>query len=263
MSILDYFGQFYEVTFDNEDLNGFICYDIKTPFMPQQTQETINIPRRSGLIQTSKKFLTNKLTLMGLVYAYSDLNKELGDLASTLYSDTDRVLTCSKRPNQYWNAQYLDYVVIDQRDDYAILNLEFICNDPFAYATTGDGDNFDVTSSGSNFIFNNAGHYYTFPYFSITFNAPQTHIYILNNVVPGNRLDISKGFIKDDYLQIDCKNKIVKLNGKKSPNGFGDGGEGSAEWILLKKGYNWIEVGTDDPSIDLNLNIAFTKVYLY
>jgi predicted phage tail component-like protein len=265
MSRLDIFGQTYEVRFDNKDLSsyGFYCYDMKTPFMPQQAQETINIPRRNGLIQTNKKFLTNKLILMGFVYAYPDITTQLGLLASKLYFDTDKMLTCSKRPNQYWNAQYLSYEIVDQRDDYAILNLEFTCNDPFAYAKTEDVDNFDVTVSGTNRIFNNGGHYYAFPVFTVIFNAPQTHIYILNNAITNNRLDISKGFIKDDYLEIDCKNKTIKLNGKKSPNGFGDGGEGCSEWVLLAKGYNWVEVGTDDPNIDVNVNLAFTKVYLY
>jgi len=265
MSIIQVFGELFDVSFNEIDLStkGFNCYNIAKPLSPQQTQELVNIPKRQGLIQATKKFINNSIVLYGFIKCdtYSELTTKLGELASFLYSDTDKKLVIQS--DRYWNCQYLDSYIVEQRDDYALVNLEFTCNDPFGYATIEDSKDFEITTNNDIKLIINSGHYYCLPTFTITFNQTQTHIYIQSNNVSGNRLDIAKSFANGDELEIDCKNKTIKLNGSNSPTGFGSGGNSKAEFIKLAKGYNEIQIGTDDDTIDVSVNLKYRKVYLY
>lgn len=273
MSYIEIFGTLFDAEFDGINLStkDFYCYDIQKPLMPQQSQKTIDIPKRYGLIQLSKKFTTNTLSLFGFMECtnYADLTTKLQALASFLYSDNDVQLIPSNTNDRYWNVQYLNYDIVEQRDDYALINLEFTCNDPFAYAITPDSqpdtspptDN--ITVKDTTFIVANSGHYYAYPVVTITFNQAQTHIYVANNTVTDNHFDIAKAFADNDVLEVDCKNGTIKLNGNYSPAGFGDGGLTLAEWLVLDKGNNTIAVGTDDLTINIDINITFNKVYFY
>ncbi|MHB8276353.1 MAG: distal tail protein Dit [Candidatus Humimicrobiaceae bacterium] len=273
MSYIEIFGTLFEPKFNSIYLSDllFYCYDIKKPLMPQQSQKTIDIPKVSGLIQLSKKFTTNKLYLYGFMKCtnYADLTLELQILATSLYSDTDKELILSNAIDRYYNAQYLEYEIIGQRDNYTLIDLEFTCNDPFAYAIIADSvpdsspPNNVITINDSTFIITNSGHYYAFPVITITFNQAQTHIYVQNDGIDGNRFDITKAFNIGDELEIDCKNGTIKLNEVDSPAGFGDGGLGLAEWLILAEGNNAITVGSDDATINISINLMFNKVYFY
>jgi len=273
MSYIDIFGTLFDASFGGTDLSDklFYCYDIKKPLMPQQYQTTINIPKRYGLIQATKKFTTNTLILYGFIECidYDDLTEKLQDLSAFLYSDTDKELISSKQTDRYWNVQYLNYDIVEQRDNYSLINLEFTCNDPFAYDTTPDSEPDGsppvnpIIINDTTFIVANGGHYYAYPVVTITFNADQTHIYVQNNNIDGNRFDISKAFEIGDELEVDCKNGTIKLNGNYAPQGLGDGGQGLAEWVMLAKGDNAISVGTADATIDITINLTWNKVYFY
>ena len=273
MSYIEIFGTLFDAEFDGIDLSDklFYCYDIKKPLSPKQSQTLIDIPKRPGLIQASKKFTTNTLILYGFMECtdYDDLTSKVEELAAFLYSDTDKELITSKQLNRYWNVQYLDSPIIEQRDNYALVNLEFNCNDPFAYAITPDSEPDGsppvnpIIVKDTTFIIANSGHYYARPVITITFNQAQTHIYVQNNTIVGNRFDIAKAFGIGSILEIDSKNETIKLNGALNPIGLGDGGQGKAEFIVLAKDNNEIQVGTDDEDIDIDININFRKVYFY
>jgi len=270
MSYLEVFGTLFDASFDGTNLSDkdFYIYDIQKPHLPKQNTENIDIPKRHGIIVASKKFTQNELILYGYMKcsSYDDLTAKLGDLASFLYSDTDKKLILTTQDDRYYNVQYLNSDVIRQQDDYALVNLTFTCSDPFAYNITPTTYSEDITTSGTTFVVNNSGHTYAFPKITVTFNQNQTHIYIANNIivdVVSNRFDISKAFDTGDELEIDCKNGTVKLNGTSSPAGFGEGGEEMAEFIMLAKGDNVIEVGSDDATLDITVDISFEKVYLY
>ena len=273
MSYIDIFGTLFDASIGGIDLSDklFYCYDIKKPLSPQQRQSIIDISKRPGLIQASKKFTTNILTLYGFMECtdYDDLTSKVEELAAFLYSDTDKELITSKQTDRYWNVQYLDSPIIEQRDNYALVNLEFTCNDPFAYDTTPDSEPDGsppvnpIIVNDTSFIIANAGHYYAYPVVTITFNADQTHIYVQNNNIDDNRFDISKAFEIGDELEIDCKNGTIKLNGNYAPAGLGDGGQELAEWLILAKGNNEIQVGTADATIDITINLTWNKVYFY
>ena len=87
-------------------------------------------------------------------------------------------------------------------------------------------------------------------------------IYIKNNSLTSNRFDISKAFVNNDVLVINSKTMAITLNGTYSPAGFGDGGTGVADYILLNTGVNELTVSTDDGTIDVDINTNFRKVYL-
>jgi len=261
-------GSLFDASFDGTDLSDklFYCYDIKKPLIPQQSQTLIDIPKRPGLIQASKKFIQNNLILYGFIECtnYADLKLKLQDLSAFLYSDNDKQLILSNENDRYWNTQFLSPEIIGERDNYSLVNLEFNCNDPFGYAVTPDTpDDQTITVKDDTYIIANNGHYYARPIITITFNQAQTHIYIQNNNIVGNRFDIAKSFGSSSTLEIDSKNETIKLNGAFNPIGLGDGGQGKAEFIVLAKGSNELAVGTDDESIDISINFSFRKVYFY
>ena len=267
MSRIQILGTLLDASFDGTDLSdkNFDCYHILKSLMPKQNQTTIDIPKTSGLYQSSKKFESNQLTLRGLVdcTSYSDLMTKLQTLSAFLYSDSDKELIPSNADDRYYNVQYLDYVIIEERDDYALVDLIFNCNDPFAYDNTPSTDSQTITVIDTTYTVANGGHYYAFPEITITFNQAQTHVYISNSSITDNRFDISKVFLTNDVLIIDCKNRTITLNGSYSPAGVGDGGNSLAEWIKLATGDNDVVVGTNDATIDVDVDISFDKVYLY
>ena len=271
MSYIEIHGSLFDASFGGIYLStkGFDCFDIRKPHIPKQDVSTIDIPKRNGNIISNKKFTQNKLVLYGYVQndSYDDLTTTLEDLAAFLHTDEDVQLISNKQTDRYWNVQYLDYEIIKEEDDYAIVTLTFDCiEDPLGYAVTPTTDSQTITTSGTTYVVANSGHTYAFPVITITFNADMQHIYIANNTIVddvANRFDISKAFASGDVLVVDCKNGTIKLNGASSPAGFGDGGSELAEWIMLATGNNELEVGSSDATINVDVDISFEKVYVY
>ncbi len=267
MSIIELYGSLFDAELNGTNLSSynFYCYDIKKPLLPKQNQQTIDIPKRSGLIQATKKFESYEIVLNGYVEStsFSALTSALQTLAGALYSDDDVELILSNATDRYWNVQYLDSRVIEQRDTYALLDLIFTCNDPFGYAVTADTKDINITSLDTTFNVTNSGHYYARPIITITFNQVQSHIYMQNNGISSNRFDIARAFATNDELEIDCANETIKLNGSSSPVGFGSGGQSKAEFLLLATGLNELAVGSDDATLDVSINLNWRKVYLW
>lgn len=244
---------------------GLTVIDILKPIMPPQKVTNIDIPMQSGSVQSSKKFTQNEIVVKCLLKgtSYADLITKLKALAGYLYSDDDKVLSFDDETDRYYNAQHTDTVIGKRTYMYAFLDLVFTCNDPFAYDTTPTTDTQVITVLDTTYTLNNAGQYDAYPVITITFNAAQTHVYVENTSVTENRFDISNNFMVDDQLEIDCKNKTVKLNDVTDYTGVGDGGETLAEWLVLKAGDNVISVGSDDVTIDVDVEFIYSKTYLY
>ncbi len=269
MSYIEVFGTLLEPSFGGTNLStyGFYCYDVKKPLMPQQKQVTADIPNIPWLTQLSKKFNGYYLDLYGFIQAtsHSDLISKINALAGFLYSDTDKELIVSNENDRYWNCQYLDYEEIDQFDDYTIIKLSFTCNDPLAYAVTPDTDSQTITALDSTFTLTNSGHYYAYPTITITFNQDQSHFYIENQTIEDCRFDFSESFVSGDVLIINCKTGVITLNGTEYYSGFGSGGDGTYQFIKLAFGdsaINLIRVGSDDPTINIDVDTSFKKTYL-
>jgi predicted phage tail component-like protein len=235
------------------------------PLIPQIDQKTIIIPKRDGAIPDSQNVKAWPLIIKGFLEGTDpdNLITRLEDLSAFLYSDIARTLILSNQADRYYNAQYLDYFEVLRDGDISFLDLIFTCNDPFPYDITADTDDNTITVLDDTFIITNSGHYYAFPVITITFNATQSHIYIENNGISGNRFDITRPFVATDELEVDCKNGTVKLNGVADYTGFGSGGDNLAEWIKLAVGNNEIAVGSDDETIDVDINFSWNKPYLY
>ena len=244
---------------------GLVVADIQKSLMPPQKESISDIPGRNGLYQMSKKFTTNTINVRCFLEGSSqaDLVTKLQALAGYMYSDGDEVLTFDDESDRYYNAQHIQTVIIQRTYRYCFIDLVFNCNDPFAYAVTETTDTQTITALATKYNVTNVGQYYTFPTFTITFNDTQTHIYIENTGIEDNRFDIAKAFVATDVLVVDCKNGTIKLNGSNSPSGFGDGGSGIADWVMLSSGVNEIQVGSDDSTINVTVAMAFNKVYLY
>ena len=244
---------------------GLTIIDVQKPIMPPQNETTIDIPKYPGITQFSKKFINNTITVKGVLIGTStaDLVTKLEALGAYLYSDTDKTLSFDDQTDRDWQAQHIDTVIVARTYRFCFLDLIFKCNDPFAYDTTPTTDSQNITVKDTTYVVANGGQYYAYPTVTITFNATQTHVYVANNSISGNRFDISKAFQISDVLVIDCKNGTIKLNGVNSPAGFGDGGLTLAEWIILATGNNSLQVGTDDATINITIALSFDKPYLY
>jgi len=233
--------------------------------LPSQKRALIDIPGVPGYTQIKKKFLPREITIKGVLRATSSsqLITRIEDFVEFLYSDNDVQLIFNDKSDRYYWVQFVEKVELQKRGVFVPMSLKFIANDPFGYAVTADDNNENnITTKDHTWTISNGGQYYAYPVITITFNQDQTHIYIENKSISGNRFDISKAFSNGDSLEIDSKNMTIKLNGSNSPAGFGDGGTGSADFILLKKDDNTLQIGTDDASIDVDVNVNFRKVYL-
>ncbi|MDD5013720.1 MAG: phage tail family protein [Atribacterota bacterium] len=245
---------------------GYTVHNVYKDILGSQDRFMLNPPDRDGEIEVRKKFSPRIIKVEGRLEgtSYSNLvTSIIPAFSSFLYKDSDVQLIFSDEDDRYFNAQVNKITTRGYYSAWRFIDIEFICADPFAYDTTADTDSqTGITSNNTTFDITNGGHYYTFPVITITFNQSQTHIFVKNNSILGNRFDISKNFVTNDELEIDCKNMTIKLNSSYSPAGLGDGGEGAAEMIVLSSGTNTIQVGTSDASINIDIDMSWRKVYL-
>lgn len=232
--------------------------------LAKQKANTIEVPKIPGFTQLSKSWGAREIPVTGVLYApdKDTLLTRIQAFKSFLYYDTDRQLIFNDNPNEYYNAQYLDNFELNKKYDFTPIELIFTCNDPFKYAVTPDDDDENaIVNRGHTWTINNGGDFYSWPIITVTFHQSQTHIYIANNNITGDRFDITKAFVNNDVLVIDSKTERITLNSVYAPAGFGDGGLGLYEFIILNSGNNLLEIGTDDATINVDVNVWFRKTY--
>jgi predicted phage tail component-like protein len=258
-----------DVSIDGTNLStyDFLVASVVKPLSPKQKQELAKT-QSPRAIQLSKNFDTGyTLKLKGVLdgSSPSGLVTKIENLAGFLYSDTDRVIIPSDQSDRYWNGQYLDDVEVEREEDHALLELSFTCNDPLAYAVTPDTDSQTITVLNSTFNLTNSGHYYAYPTITVTFNQDQSHFYIENQTIEDCRFDFSESFVSGDILIINSKTGVITLNGTAFYSGFGSGGDGAFQFIKLAFGAsaaNLICVGSDDATIDIDVDSSWEKTYL-
>lgn len=249
---------------DAVDLD-FVTTRIINPPLARQIETIISIPKMVGYTQLSKKFANREIKVEGLLKGTSsvDLIANIEAFSDFLFNEGDEKLIFNNQLTRYYNAQHIKTIELLREEYYAMLLLIFTCNDPLAYAVTGDEvDKTGITTKGYTWNVSNLGQYYAYPTITITFNQSQTHIYIQNNDIVGNRFDISKSFSNGNILVVNSKTMVITLGGVHSPAGFGDGGDGEAGLILLRVGNNEFEVGTDDGTLNVDVKVNFNKTYL-
>ena len=233
--------------------------------MPRQKKTKIDIPDIHGYIQLKKKFLPRDIPILGILHAdtKAQLITRIPTFAEFCYSDDPVQLIFNDKSDRYYLVEYDDTQELQKRGQFVPMRLQFTADDPFGYAVTPDSDTqAGVVVKGTTWNITNSGQTYAFPTITITFNQSQSHIYIANNSISGNRIDISKSFVDTNVLVINSKTMAITLGGSYSPAGFGDGGTGKAGYILLKTGVNELEVSTDDGTINVDIKTEFRKVYL-
>ncbi len=244
---------------------NFDTYKIIIPPLAEQKETKIDIPKMLGLTQLFKKFTKREIRILGKLYgsSHADLITNIQNFSAFLFSETDQQLIFNNQADRYFLAQHLRNIRLEREPAHTLLELRFTCNDPLPYAVTADDDTkSNITTKGYQWTITNNGQYWAYPVCTITFNQNQTHIYLRNTSVDGCRFDISKSFVNTDVLVINSKDISIRLNDVNSPAGFGDGGDGKAGYVLFKKGDNLMEIGTDDASLDVTININFRKIYL-
>ena len=244
---------------------GFTTFKKYIPDLPDVEETNISIPGIDGINQLKKKFGSRIIPVKGILegISYADLLIKIDAFKEFLYSDGDEQLIFNDQVDRYYKAQKLANEEINREATSCDRLLKFKCNDPFGYAVTADDDTKNnITTKGYQWTIVNNGQYWAFPVCTITFNQVQTHIYLRNTTVDGCRFDISKSFVSTDILVINSKDMSIRLNDINSPAGFGDGGDGKGAFILLKTGNNLMEIGTDDATLDVDVNINFRKIYL-
>ena len=245
---------------------GWTGHNIDRDVLDKQIRYSLNPPDRDGIIEVRKKFPARVIKYSGRLSGtnYANLTGTIIPAFSTfMYKDSDVQLIFADETDRYFNAQVSKMKATRMESLFRFYDIFFICSDPFSYDTTPDTDTqSSVVVDDTTFVVANGGHYYAYPTITITFNQEQSHVYLQNNNVSGNRFDISKSFVATDELVIDCKAGTIKLNGSHSPAGFGDGGDESADWLVLAAGNNELQVGTEDATIDIDVETVINKVYL-
>jgi predicted phage tail component-like protein len=253
-------------TFDSvsaEDM-GFITKDVFIPPMPEIEAGFISIPALQGLKSASKKFLTKPIRVLGFLEgtSFDDMTAKTDAFNEFLYHDTEKELIFDHLDDRFFLAQYLKPKEPKSAVTYSNYELEFTCSNPFAYAIEEDDiDQNGIITNPFTWNVNNGGYYFVWPIVTITFHQIQTHIYISNTSIANCRFDITKDFQNDSVLVIDFFTMLVKLNDVYSMSGVADGGAYKAERLIMKKGNNILQVGSDDATLSVDVNIRFRKTY--
>jgi predicted phage tail component-like protein len=251
----------------NASVYGFTVHNVNKDILQEESRTFVDPPNYQGAIQLSKKFGSRIVEVEGRIAgtSYSNLvTSILPAFSAFLYKSSDVQLIFSDQTDRYFNAQVKKIKVKKEVSSWKILDIEFICADPFAYDTTADTDTKStITTKGYTWDITNSGHYTAYPEITVTFNQSQTHIYIANNSVSGCRFDISKAFVNTNVLVLDSRTLNVTLGGAYSPAGFGDGGNSKAEFIVLDTGVNELEISTDDATLNVDVKVEFNKPYLF
>jgi|GEM_PF-4760149 len=239
---------------------------IINPPLATQKETIIDIPKTLGLTQLEKKFTKRDITIEGYLEgtSVSDLITVIEAFPAFLYSEEDAQLIFNNQTDRYFLAQHIKPTVLLRQQTRSLMRLFFTClTDPLGIAVTADDDNeTGITSLDHTWEITNNGQYPVYPVITITFNQAQTHIYLKNNSLTDNRFDIEKSFANTNTLELDSRAMTIKFNGSDSPAGFGDGGDGEADFILLNTGVNELQIGSDDATIDVDVNVNFRKFYL-
>ena len=255
-------------TFDGTSMatKGWTGHNVERAVLDTQKRYLLDPPDRDGSVEVNKKFPPRIIKYTGRLTGTSYANLTgtiIPAFSAFMYKDSDVKLIFADEATRYFNAQVQSMKDTKMESLFRFYDINFICADPFSYDSTATTDTqSSVTADDTTYNVTNGGHYYAFPVVTITFNQDQAHVYLQNNNVSGNRFDVSKTFVTNDVLKIDCKNKTIKLNDVHAPAGFGDGGSESADWLTLATGVNELQVGTDDISIDIDVALSFEKVYL-
>jgi len=255
-----------DFSYDNSNASS-VNFELARYFdqlFPKQDSLSISVPMMPGELELLSKFLPREIPASGVLYKGSGtLQAAIDNFSSFLCKDTAKELIFNDKTDRFYLAKHIDTVELQRRGAFVPLQLKFICKNPLGYAVTPT----TVTKSGvvtDNYTWTivNAGQYYAWPVITITFHQAQSHIYIKNTSITNCRFDVSKSFLNNDVLVVDSWYMTINLNGSYSPAGFGDGGDSYAGMILIQKGNNTFQVGTDDASINVDVSVTYRKTYL-
>jgi len=244
---------------------GFTTHNVDKDILAQMDRVFVDLPPYPGATEISRKFPKRIVGCDGRLVgsSYSNLvTSIIPAFSAYLYSSGDVELKFSDESDRFFNAQFHRVRREQKFSRYRLMDLEFICAWPFSEAVTADDNTVSNPTDGQTWTETNSGHYYAYPTITITFNQTQSHIYISNTTISGCRFDISKSFVDTDVLILNSRTLNITLNDVYDPAGFGDGGSGKGEFIILDKGANTLQVGTDDDTLDVDVNINFRKQYL-
>lgn len=249
----------------NASIYGFTTHNVDKDVLAQMERTFVDPPKYPGAIELTKKFPKRIIGVEGRLVGTSYTNlvtSIIPAFSAYLYTTSDVRLKFSDESDRYFNAQFHRVRRERKYSFFRLMDLEFICAWPFAQAVTADDNTQSGATKGFTWTETNNGHYWAYPTITITFNQNQSHIYIANNTISGCRFDISKSFIATDVLVLNSKTLNIGLNSSYSPAGTGDGGNESAEFIILGTGGNQLEVGTDDGTLDVDVKVWYRKEYL-
>jgi hypothetical protein len=185
-------AQAYALAHANKSALPFINYPSKT------------ITLRGKLVGTS---ITNLDGLIDTFNAY--FNTKDGNLDIDYNSGTRRYI-CT-----------LDSMELDRPGGLAFANftLVFICTQPFGQATSATTANTESNQTGATDTFTHTyvgSAPYQLPVITITYDsvtAGGSYVSVTNNANGQGIMVIDHTFIAADVLEIDCKNRTVKING--------------------------------------------------
>jgi len=244
---------------------GFTTHNVEKDPLEMMERTFVEPPKYPGAIELTQKFPKRIVGCDGRLVgtSYSNLvTSIIPAFSAYLHQTSDVQLKFSDESDRFFTAHFHRFRRIKKYSFFRLMELEFECAWPFASAVTADDNTQSGATKGKTWTETNNGHTYAYPTITITFNQSQSHIYIANNNVSGNRIDISKSFVNTDILILNSKTLNIGLNGSYSPAGLGDGGNESAEYIILGTGGNQLEVGTDDGTLDIDVQVWYRKEYL-
>ncbi len=256
-----------DLTFDGTLIStvGFTVHNVDKDPLEQMDRIFFDPPGFPGAKELISKFPQRIVGCNGRLVgtSYDNLvTSIIPAFSSYLNKDEYVQLKFSDESDRYFLAKFHRFRRVRKESAWRLYDIEFKCEWPFSQDTTANDNTESSATRGHTWTETNNGHTYAYPTITVTFNQSQSHFYIKNNTISGIRFDISKSFVNTDVLVLNSMTLNVGLNGSTSFAGVGDGGEDKAEFMILGKGGNEIEVGTDDGTLDCDVQVVYRKNYL-
>lgn len=214
------------ITFSGGDLSTYGLTVLRMPempfFSPRESAST-KATRADGAVAPPSTWGPKTIKLPCIIRgtSYADLTTKLDAIASIAGQREDAALSLGYYPDRYWMARMDSGKATRQGVFTALMDLDFVCNDPFAYAATAS--TFPVspatgaitTPGGQSFTLACGGSVDSFPDIQITLNAASSKVAL--EILPfDTRLEYTGALAAGDILRIQSDPRILLVSIQRS-----------------------------------------------
>lgn len=199
-----------------------------------QKHITNDVPGRDGGYFISKKLETREIVVKGVLKAKSnkDLRSQFEKLNVYLLTERPAELKFSDEADRTYYAQFSSLKVADEISNIMILELTFICYDPYKYGPiqTSTANRVDVVTD-----------FPVFPKVTLRLNSNTNEIRLLH-VEDQKYIRLSGSYTAGNTIVIDFEKRTITLNGRNDLHKFD---MVNSRFFKLNKGINTLNLNVE------------------